>query len=101
MKSLIAACALLCCAGCINYDRNGTEHHVIIGFGIVSVSHTNKAVATVVKTQVLGLGVSDTAVSRVGLGYSSVTEVRVNTNENMLIEVYNLPGKPLTVNVPK
>jgi hypothetical protein len=72
---------------------------VIIGFGIVSVSNTNKTAATVVKTQLLGLGYSNDNGPRAAVGYSSSTVVKVATNQNAQIEVSNLPLKPLTVNV--
>lgn len=95
----LAVCLL--CAGCMSFNRNGTTHHVIIGFGIVSVNNTNNAAATVIKSQAIGLNLSDGAGTKLGLGYSSTTVVKVHTNENVIIEVYDMPGKPLTVNIPK
>lgn len=99
MKSLLTACVLFCCAGCITYNRDGTSHHVIIGFGVVSVNNTNQTAATVVKTQILGFGYSTDNGPRAAVGYSSSTVVKVATNQNAQIEVSNLPLKPLTVNV--
>lgn len=95
------ACALLL-TGCVSFNRGGTTQHVILGFGIVSVNNTNKAVADVIKTQVLGLGFNDSgAGAHFDLGYSSTTVVRVATNQNVVIEVSDVPGKPMTVTVPR
>jgi hypothetical protein len=101
VKSLLTACVLFCCSGCITYNRDGTSHHVIIGFGIVSVNNTNRTAATVVTTKLLGVGYSDDSGPRAAVGYSSSTVIRVATNQNAQIEVSNLPLKPLTVTVSK
>ena len=52
VKGLLAA-ALLCLTGC-SIDRKGVVHHVIVGFGVVSVPKTN-SVAQVVKVNALGI----------------------------------------------
>lgn len=53
VKGLLAA-ALLCLTGC-SIDRNGVVHHVVIGFGVVSVPKTNSVAAQVIKVNALGL----------------------------------------------
>ena len=86
----------------MSISKNGTTHHVILGFGIVSVNSTNTAAADVIKTQVIGLGFNDSgAGAHFDLGYGVTTVVRVVTNQNIVIEVSDVPGKPLTVNIPK
>ena len=101
MKLVFIACALFL-TGCVSFNRGGTTHHVILGFGIVSVNSTNRAVADVIKTQVIGLGFNDSgAGAHFDLGYGCTTVVKVVTNQNIVIEVSDVPGKPLTVNVPK
>lgn len=101
MKLIFIAGALFL-TGCVNFNRGGTTHHVILGFGIVSANSTNQAAANVVKTQVIGLGFNDSgAGAHFDLGYGTTTVVSIVTNQNIVIEVSDVPGKPLTVDIPK
>lgn len=90
---------LLILTGCtLPVQKDGTRHYVVIGFGVVSAPVTNSPHAQVVKSQAIGLILSDQPGIKVGVGYSSSTVVQVATNQNMLIEVSDLPGQPLKVN---
>lgn len=79
---LLLALALLA-NGCAVRDGERT-HHVILGFGIVTVTHTNENVAKVVHTRALGLTASEDGVV---LGLTSTVTTRINTNQNVLIEL--------------
>lgn len=91
---LIAAAVL---AGCSVTDKSGTKHTLILGIGVVSVNHTNSA-ASVYKTQVLGVGVSDMPGVRLGVGYAN--SVTVCVRSNAIVEVSDKPGSPLKVETP-
>jgi hypothetical protein len=85
-------------AGCRFTDKTGTAHQVVIGFGILSTkSAPSNAIPTVSKTQIVGVGVSR---SGFNAGYTSSTVIRVPTNQNILIEVSDAPGRPLKVTTP-
>lgn len=79
MKTLLPALMLL--SGC-TINRNGVVHHVIIGFGIVSVQSTNQA--TIVKAKSLGVYAGPRNLT---LGLSAVTVADIPTNSNVLIEI--------------
>jgi hypothetical protein len=83
VKGLLAA-ALLCLAGC-SIDRNGVVHHVVLGFGVVSVPKTN-AVAQVVKVNAFGIYYGPTQAS-IGYVGSTVTEVSPSAT-NVILEVH-------------
>lgn len=80
---MLLATALLCLAGCA-INGNGVVHHVIIGFGVVSVPKTN-SVASVTRVRALGVYC---APPQAALGYvgSTVTQI-APTATNMLIEI--------------
>ena len=76
--------ALLALTGC-SYERNGVVHHVIVGFGVISVTKTNP-VATVTKTQALGISAIGPQIS---IGYVNGTVALVDktaTNLNLIIK---------------
>lgn len=79
---MLAIAALLALAGC-TIERNGVVHHVIIGFGVVSVNKTNVA-AQVVRTHALGVYASGPVIAA---GYLSQLTTDVQTNSNVIIEI--------------
>ena len=81
MKVLLAA-ALLSLTGC-SIDRNGVVHHVIIGFGVVSVPRTN-TVAQVTRVKAVGLYAGP---GNVYVGYGNLLTTEIQTNANVIIEV--------------
>lgn len=81
MKSLLLAAVLPVLAGCA-YTKDGVTHHVIIGFGVVTVQSTNAA--TVVKAHSLGVYAGPHSLN---LGWSAVTSADIPTNSNVLIEI--------------
>jgi hypothetical protein len=91
---------LLLFAGCIPLRKGGTTHYVIVGFGVVSVPSTNSPAAQVVRSQAIGLTVSDQPGVKVGIGYASSTTVNIRTNQNIAIEISGRPGQPLKINTP-
>jgi len=84
VTKLLAAVLLFLLVGC-TVERNGTVHHVILGFGVVSVNKTASG-ATVTRARVLGLYCRE-APGTCAAGYASQTTIEVPTNSNVVIEV--------------
>ncbi|MGE0859079.1 MAG: hypothetical protein AB7I01_07765 [Gammaproteobacteria bacterium] len=63
----------LCLTGCaVPFQaKDGTVHHVIVGFGVVSTPRPSPDAIEVVRSHALGLSVDDSPAPRVSLGYSS------------------------------
>lgn len=78
---LVAAVALLL-TGC-TIERKGVVHHVIVGFGVVSVNKTNLD-AQVVQARALGVYGSGSVFAA---GYLNQTTTTVKTNSNVIIEL--------------
>lgn len=97
-QAIAASLALILMVGCIPIHTNGTTHYLVIGIGMVSVNNTNQALARVTKATVLGGYASENGG---GIGYSSVKQIMVSTNADMVISVSNVPLKPLVVEVKK
>ena len=58
-------------AGCMTVrDKDGTEHHVVLGFGVISVKEAPKKAMVVTDSHVLGVHVSDQPGTKVGIGYA-------------------------------
>lgn len=85
-------------SGCTVCNK-GTVHHIILGFGVVSVSAGTNNLAKVVNSNVVGIHLSSGPGLKAGVGYASQATVYVNST-NLLIEVDRFPGRPLTVTVP-
>lgn len=66
-------------------ERNGTVHHVIIGFGVVSVPKTND-LAQVTKIRAVGVYAGNLIGPSCAAGYLSST-VTVVKQTNVLIEI--------------
>jgi len=84
VKILITALALLL-AGC-TFQKNGVVHHVIIGFGVVSVNKTNLA-AQVTSAKAVGVYCSDAPGAKFVAGYLDQTTTSIRTNSNVILEV--------------
>lgn len=79
--SILALCLFTGCA----VERRGMVHHVVLGFGVVSVPATN-SVAT--STRVTALGIYATP-GQVGIGFVNGTQTQVEaTASNVVIEVH-------------
>jgi len=80
---LALVAALLLLTGC-SYERNGVVRHVIIGFGVVSVTKTNP-VATISRSQAVGIVANGPQVS---LGYVNATVLMADkTATNIVLEI--------------
>lgn len=78
--------------------KGHTTHHVILGFGIVSVNEPENQAVVTTDAQALGISLSDRPGLRLGLGYSSSTVVSVAAGaEDVRVEVSKSPGGPLIV----
>ncbi|MBI5394110.1 MAG: hypothetical protein HZA91_02310 [Verrucomicrobia bacterium] len=110
LKTMVATAIVAGAAGgCVSVqdghvvcrDKQGTTHHVIVGFGVVRVNESNPGAAVVTSTDALGIAVTDQPGLKVGLGYSSSTVVAVPDGAtNVLIETSKQPCGPLRVSVP-
>ena len=98
LQALALLSALSACCLPPYKDTDGTTHHIVIGFGVVSVHEPdNKAVVTT-KTEAIGLSISDQAGLKFGLGYSSGTVVTVADGaEDVRVEVSQRPWHPFIV----
>lgn len=76
--------ALLALTGCA-IERNGVVHHVIVGFGVVSVPKTNE-VAQITKVRALGVYAGNLIGPSCAVGFlsSTITEVKAT---NAVIEI--------------
>lgn len=80
------ALIVLVLAGCTIHDGN-VDHHLIIGFGVVSVARTNSVGMTAVKVQALGLHVSGAPGPKVTVGYLDNILVQVPDGaSNVVVE---------------
>jgi hypothetical protein len=90
-------------AGCaIPIQTEGKEprtiHHVIIGFGIVTVKQPNDISYLATSTQAVGMNISDSPGLKLGLGYSSSIGVTVSERaEDVRLEISQLPFEPFIV----
>jgi hypothetical protein len=73
--------------GCSSTGKDGTKHYYVLGFGIVSVNNTNPVSASVYRTHVLGVGLSDMPGFRVSAGYADSTTILIPPTNNVLIEL--------------
>jgi hypothetical protein len=100
----LAALAFIAVTGCSPFrlkGKDGSVHHVILGFGIVSVNNTNPSAASVTQAHMLGLLVTDVPGFKMAAGYSSATTVSVAAEaEDVRVEIQLRPGRSLTIHVP-
>lgn len=76
---------MLLLAGC-TIHRGGVEHHVIFGFGVVSVNKTNLA-AQVTSARAVGVYCSDAPGAKFVAGYLDQTTTSIRTNSNVILEI--------------
>ncbi len=95
----LALCTLCGCSGIKWAGRDGTIHHVILGFGVVSVPANNdKSSVVATRSETLGIHVSDQPGVRVAIGYTSSSTIAVpETTENIVVEVSQRPFGRLVV----
>lgn len=82
MKVLLTA-ALLCLTGC-SISRNGVVHHVIIGFGVVSVPTPTNTAAQVTSAKAIGVYAGS---GNFYVGAGSLLTANVQTNANVILEI--------------
>jgi hypothetical protein len=77
---------------------HGETHHLIIGFGIVTVGKTCPASVTATRTHSFGISASTAPGAKLGLGYASAMVVAVADGaEDVRAEISGLPGGALIV----
>lgn len=83
---MFAITLALLMTGCA-FKRNGSVHHVVIGFGVISVPCTN-AVAEVTKIKAVGAYAGGGVGPRFALGYVDGTVTSIDASAtNVVIEV--------------
>ena len=94
---------LACCASLPIRGSQGSVHYLVIGLGLLSVPKPeDKTAVLATKMQTLGVGVSDQAGLKVGIGYASSTVVAVPDGaEDVRVEVSQKLGGSLIVDTPK
>jgi hypothetical protein len=81
--------------------KGGTVHHLIIGFGIVSVNEPPSQAVIATDSHILGISISDQPGLKFAFGYSSSTVVSIPDGaDDVRVEVSKVPGKPLIIDVP-
>ena len=81
--------------------KGGTVHHLIIGFGIVSVNEPASPAVIATDSHILGMSISDQPGLKFAFGYSSSTVVSIPDGaDDVRVEVSKVPGKPLVIDVP-
>ena len=98
----LAAIALSACSGIPIRGSDGTQYHVILGFGIVAVHDGCPSALVVSRAQALGISLSDRPGLRFGAGYSSSLVVSVADGaEDVRAEISALPSGALNVDAPR
>jgi hypothetical protein len=97
--AMAAAGCLATLTSCLRTtDPDGTTHHLILGFGVVSVKEAPRKAMTVTSANVVGVHVSDQPGMKVGFGYSSSVVTAVSENApDLRAEVSKRPFGPLVV----
>jgi hypothetical protein len=94
LSIVISACAIPI------QGKNGTIHHLIIGIGVVSTHDGGDTGVLAIKSQAVGLQVSNQPGLKFAAGYSSASVVSVpETTDNIVVEVSQRLFGPLTVEV--
>lgn len=91
-KILAPLALVLAASGCsgipISDTESGATHHVILGFGIVSVSDPKSAPeVTAVRVHALGLSVDTGPTAGVALGYKSATAIQAAPDADTCVEI--------------
>lgn len=73
-------------------------HHIIFGFGIVTVKAPDNVSYVATSSQALGVSISDGPGVKLGVGYSSNIGVSVSERaEDVRLEISQLPFKPFII----
>lgn len=101
--TIVATCVTISTGGCIPIPgKGGVTHHIVIGFGVVSVREGEKDAVVATHVNALGVAISDRPGMKLGVGYTESTVVSVNQGaEDVRIEVSRVPGGPLVVECPR
>jgi hypothetical protein len=93
----------LAAAGCTLpvRGREGTTHHVVLGFGVVSVHRSPAETVTATRVQALGVVVTDRPMLKVGVGYASSVVVTAVPGVDAAVEVSQRPWGPLRVDTSR
>ncbi len=85
--------------GCFSIPTKHGTHHVIIGFGIVTVSEEEEAIVAT-DTQSFGISISDRPGLKLGVGYCSNAVISVAEGaRDVRVEVYHKPAGPIIMDV--
>jgi hypothetical protein len=81
--------------------KSGTVHHLILGFGIVSVNEPPSQAVLATDSHILGISISNQPGLKFAFGYSSSTVVSIPDGaEDVRVEVSKIPGSPIVIDVP-
>jgi hypothetical protein len=96
---LIAVISFMALAGCCvsHKDEKGTQHYLIIGLGMLSLSEKDDAVLAT-RLNSIGISLSNRPDLRFGLGYTSSMAVSIVPYADTLVEISQKPGDPITIN---
>lgn len=73
-------------------------HHIVLGFGIITVKAPGDVSYVATSSQALGISVSDGPGVKFGMGYSANIGVEVSERaEDVRLEISQLPFKPLII----
>jgi hypothetical protein len=99
VKLLCSINLLMLLCGCAVTD-NGTTHHFIFGFGVVSVNNAHTNIAIVQKATAFGIYGGTGPGGKIGVGYMNRQTIEVVTNSNLIISVDSKPGKQVIISIP-
>ncbi len=96
LATLAGLCSL---SACITIPgAGGTKHHIIFGFGIVSVNECKAKSVIATDTHAIGISISGRPGLKCGIGISSSTVVTVpHGADDVRVEVSKLPWGPLII----
>lgn len=81
--------------GCASWKSDdGTQHTLVLGFGLVSTKQAPGAAATAIRSNMIGLAAGPDGAA---LGYQSRQQTQIATNWSGLVEIDSKAGAPLRV----
>lgn len=87
MKLATATLIVACLSGCAVKGTGGKTHHVVFGFGVVTVDSPTNSPVIVTQSRTLGVTLSDAPGVRFNAGYANSTVTQVRTNTQAIIEI--------------
>ena len=100
ITSVTGLSVILGCSGCVHWTgKNGTQHMLVIGIGVISVKDEKDAPATVTRTHAIGM--SATSGGLVAGYYSGMTTAVAPNAEDVRIAVRQVPFSPITIDIQK